>query len=46
LLAHQKLRRFVMKYVLPRQNKTCKLALSSCKALRAPHHVGLFAMGS
>jgi len=31
---------------LPRQNKSCQLAHPSLKALRAPHHAGLFAMGS
>ena len=32
--------------LLLRQNKSCQLAQSSCQALRAPHHAGLFAMGS
>jgi hypothetical protein len=29
-----------------RQNKTFQLAQSGCQALRAPHHAGLFALGS
>ena len=41
-----KLRRFVMKHVLLRQNKDLKPAQQALRQPQAPHHAGLFAMGS
>ncbi len=46
MLAHQKLRLFVMKYVLPRQYKDLKPAQQALRQPQAPHHAGLFALGS
>jgi hypothetical protein len=42
LLAHQKLWRFVMKFVLPRQYKDLKPAQQALRQHQAPHHAGLF----
>jgi hypothetical protein len=46
LLAHQNLRRFVMRYVLGRQYKDLKPAQQALRQPQAPHHAGLFALGS
>ena len=45
-LIHFDLSKLAKRPVLGRQNKSFQLAQSGCQALRAPHHAGLFAMGS
>ena len=46
LLAHQKLRLFMMEYVLFRQYKDLKPAQQALRQPQAPHHAGLFALSS
>jgi hypothetical protein len=46
LLTHQNLRRFVMKGVLGRQYLDLKPAQQALRQPQAPHHAGLFALGS
>ena len=43
---HQKLRRFEIWYLLARQYKDLKPAQQALRQPKAPHHAGLFALGS
>ena len=42
----QKLRRFAILYLLARQYKDLKPAQQALRQPQAPHHAGLFALGS
>ncbi len=44
--AHQKLRLFVVTYVLPRQYKDLKPAQQALRQPQAPQHAGLFVSAS
>jgi hypothetical protein len=46
LLALGKLRRFVIWYLLARQYKDLKPAQQALRQPQAPHHAGLFVLGS
>ena len=43
---HQQLRRFKMRYVLPRQYKGVEPAQQALRQPLAPYHAGLFAWGT
>ena len=45
-LALQKLRRFVMEYLLGRQYKDRKPAQQALRQPQTPHYAGLFALGA